>query len=131
MAVLKQTSPTASPTAPTPKPCRTVPSARARTPVQPGSRSRLMGVGSFSRANGGVGSESRPAGQCAHIARGSGQEHPLMSDAYIDPDRLAWDLFKALPRDEPIHMLNLIRLRETAEYPPGHQNHGMGLSGRD
>src|SRR5579864_1725477 len=33
MAVLKQTSPTASPTAPTPIPCRIVPSARARMPV--------------------------------------------------------------------------------------------------
>src|SRR5690606_20594051 len=35
MAVLKTTSPTASPAAPTPIPCSTVPSARARTPVAP------------------------------------------------------------------------------------------------
>src|SRR3989338_10917966 len=39
MAVLKHTSPTASPTAPQPTPCRIVPSARARTPVTPGRRS--------------------------------------------------------------------------------------------
>src|SRR4051812_16006129 len=63
MAVLKQTSPTASPTAPTPSPCSTVPSASTSTPVTPGSRSRLMVGGSF-WANGGVGSESRNAGQC-------------------------------------------------------------------
>ena len=35
-----------------------------------------------------------------------------MTDRHIDPDRQAWDLFKSLPRDRPIHMLNLIRLRE-------------------
>jgi hypothetical protein len=54
-----------------------------------------------------------------------------MSDAYIDPDRQAWDAFKALPRDQPIHMLNLIRLRETAAYPADHPNHGKGLTGRE
>jgi uncharacterized protein (DUF1330 family) len=52
-----------------------------------------------------------------------------MAEAYIDPDREAWQAFKALPRDRPIHMLNLIRLRETAAYPEGHPNHGRGLSG--
>jgi len=52
-----------------------------------------------------------------------------MSDAYIDPDRQAWEVFKALPRDETIHMLNLIRLRETAAYPPGHPDHGKAISG--
>jgi uncharacterized protein (DUF1330 family) len=54
-----------------------------------------------------------------------------MSDAHIDPDRQAWEAFKALPRDRPIHMLNLIRLRETAAYPQGHPNHGKGLTGRE
>jgi uncharacterized protein (DUF1330 family) len=38
---------------------------------------------------------------------------------YIDPTREAFDAFKALPRDTPIHMLNLIRLKETAVYPDG------------
>jgi uncharacterized protein (DUF1330 family) len=28
-------------------------------------------------------------------------------------------------------MLNLIRLRETAEYPEGHPNHGQAISGRE
>jgi uncharacterized protein (DUF1330 family) len=52
-----------------------------------------------------------------------------MTDSYIDPDRAAWEVFKSLPRDQPIHMLNLIRLRETAAYPDGHPNHGKALSG--
>jgi uncharacterized protein (DUF1330 family) len=39
--------------------------------------------------------------------------------AHIDPSREQFDAFKALPRDTPIHMLNLIRLRETVEYPDG------------
>jgi uncharacterized protein (DUF1330 family) len=52
-----------------------------------------------------------------------------MSETYIDPDRQAWDLFKSLPRDRPIHMLNLIRLRAAAAYPDGHPNHGKAMSG--
>jgi len=54
-----------------------------------------------------------------------------MSEAYIDPDRAAWDIFKSLPKDQPIQMLNLIRLRPKAEYPPDHPDHGKGLSGLD
>ena len=54
-----------------------------------------------------------------------------MTESYIDPDRAAWEVFKGLPRDEPIHMLNLIRLRDRAQYPPGHPNHGQDISGRD
>ena len=54
-----------------------------------------------------------------------------MTTNYIDPDRQAWDIFKSLPRDRPIHMLNLIRLREVAAYPEGHPNHGAGASGLD
>lgn len=50
---------------------------------------------------------------------------------YIDPDREAWETFKSLPRDQPIHMLNLVRLRHVAEYPAGHPNHGQGLTGLD
>jgi uncharacterized protein (DUF1330 family) len=51
--------------------------------------------------------------------------------AYIDPDREAWALFKALPRDRPIHMLNLIVLRPKAEYPAGHPDHGKDISGAE
>ena len=49
--------------------------------------------------------------------------------AYIDPDREAWEAFKALPRDQPIHMLNLVRLKDRAEYPPDHPDHGKEISG--
>lgn len=49
----------------------------------------------------------------------------------IDPTRVQFDAFKALPRDTPIHMLNLIRLRPLADYPVGHPDHGKGLSGLD
>ena len=50
---------------------------------------------------------------------------------HIDPSRENWEAFKALPRDTPIHMLNLIKFRDLAEYPPDHPNHGKGLSGRE
>lgn len=48
---------------------------------------------------------------------------------HIDPDRQAWALFKDLPRDEPVHMLNLVRLNAIAAYPADHPDHGKGLSG--
>jgi len=47
----------------------------------------------------------------------------------IDPQREQFDAFKALPRDQPIHMLNLVRLNAVANYPEGHPNHGRGMSG--
>lgn len=50
---------------------------------------------------------------------------------YIDPSRENWQVFKDLPRDRPIHMLNLLKFRDVACYPQGHPNHGKGLSGRE
>ena len=50
---------------------------------------------------------------------------------YVDPSRENWQRFKDLPRDRPIHMLNLIKFRDLAEYPDGHPNHGKGLTGRE
>jgi uncharacterized protein (DUF1330 family) len=52
-----------------------------------------------------------------------------MTDAYIDPTREAFDLFKSLPRDVPINMLNLLLYNEHARYPAGHPNAGLGWSG--
>ena len=49
----------------------------------------------------------------------------------IDPTRPQFDAFKALPRDTPIQMLNLIRLRPLADYPEGHPDQGKGLTGLD
>jgi len=51
------------------------------------------------------------------------------ASASVDPTRAQFDAFKALPRDETIHMLNLIRLKPLAEYPADHPNHGAGMSG--
>jgi uncharacterized protein (DUF1330 family) len=53
-----------------------------------------------------------------------------MTKFYIDPSTANFQAFKDLPRDEPIHMLNLLRYRELAEYPEGHEHHGNGWSGR-
>lgn len=50
---------------------------------------------------------------------------------HIDPSRENWQRFKDLPRDRPIHMLNLIKFRDLAEYPEGHDLHGKGLTGRE
>lgn len=53
-----------------------------------------------------------------------------MSETYIDPSRTNFEAFKDLPRDEPIHMLNLLLFRDHAEYPEGHEHHGNGWTGR-
>ncbi|WP_397401792.1 DUF1330 domain-containing protein [Phenylobacterium sp.] len=50
---------------------------------------------------------------------------------YIDPGRDAWEVFKSLPRDQPIQMLNLVKLKPQADYPEGHPDHGKDLSGLD
>lgn len=39
-----------------------------------------------------------------------------MKNAHIDPHREQFDQFKSLDRDTPIHMLNLIQLKENADY---------------
>ena len=38
---------------------------------------------------------------------------------YIDPERDAFEMFKALPRDTPIQMLNMLRFKDHASYPDG------------
>lgn len=48
---------------------------------------------------------------------------------YVDPTREAFDAFKALPRDTPLNMLNLVRFRDMAAYPDGHENAAKGWSG--
>ena len=53
-----------------------------------------------------------------------------MASSYIDPSPANFQAFKDLPRDEPIHMLNLLEYREQAEYPLGHEHAGKGWSGR-
>jgi uncharacterized protein (DUF1330 family) len=54
-----------------------------------------------------------------------------MAESHIDPTRAAFDAFKALPRDTPIHMLNLIRLRHIAEYPEGRAAASEGMTGAE
>jgi len=43
---------------------------------------------------------------------------------HIDPTRGRFGAFRALPDDGPIHMLNLVRLREEAAYPDGRKATG-------
>jgi uncharacterized protein (DUF1330 family) len=66
------------------------------------------------------------AWRAANVGQAGGDP---MSDGHIDPEREAWEVFKSLPRDRPIHMLNLIRLKPLADYPQGHPDHGKGLTG--
>ena len=51
-------------------------------------------------------------------------------NGFIDPSPSNFAAFKNLPRDEPIHMLNLLRYRAQASYPAGHPNAGKGWNGR-
>jgi len=43
---------------------------------------------------------------------------------HIDPTGAQFDAFKALPRDTPINMLNLVRVRAEAAYPDGRKATG-------
>ena len=48
---------------------------------------------------------------------------------YLDPTRESFDAFKALPRDVPINMLNLLQFHEQAQCPKDHPNAALGWSG--
>ncbi len=52
-----------------------------------------------------------------------------MSDSYIDPSPVTFAAFKALPRDMPIEMLNLLRYRDVAAYPADHAQAQNTLTG--
>ena len=53
----------------------------------------------------------------------------MAEDRYLDPTRESFDAFKALPRDVPINMLNLLRFHAVAQYPADHPNADKGWSG--
>lgn len=46
-------------------------------------------------------------------------------NGYIDPTKERFAEFKDLSRDEPIHMLNLVKLRAKAAYPDGREATGL------
>ena len=47
-----------------------------------------------------------------------------MSDGHVDPTRQQLAAFAALDREGPVHMLNLVRLRDQAVYPDGRKATG-------
>ena len=55
----------------------------------------------------------------------------MTDDLYVDPSRPNFEAFKALARNTPIEMLNLVRFRDQAVYPTGHSHAGRGLSGAE
>jgi len=61
----------------------------------------------------------------------AGHLFPEEISGYIDPTRQQFDIFKALPRDHPIEMLNLVRLRARASYPEGHEMANRPVSGKE
>jgi uncharacterized protein (DUF1330 family) len=44
---------------------------------------------------------------------------------HIDPTKAQFEVFKNLPREGAIHMLNLVRVRERAAYPDGRDVSGL------
>lgn len=47
-----------------------------------------------------------------------------MTDRFIDPTRETFGAFRTLPEEGPVHMLNLVRLRDEAAYPDGRKATG-------
>jgi uncharacterized protein (DUF1330 family) len=45
--------------------------------------------------------------------------------AFVDPTKQSFGLFKDLRVDQPIHMLNLVRLHDAAAYPDGRRASGL------
>ncbi len=43
---------------------------------------------------------------------------------YINPERDQFEAFKALPRDEPVMMINFVKFHERAEYEDGREASG-------
>lgn len=50
---------------------------------------------------------------------------------HIDPDRAQFDAFKALDRETPLNMLNLVRFKDLANYPGDHELARDGLTGAE
>ena len=46
-------------------------------------------------------------------------------ESYVDPTKERFGLFRNLPADQPIHMLNLVKLRAEAAYPDGRKASGL------
>jgi uncharacterized protein (DUF1330 family) len=46
-------------------------------------------------------------------------------DGFVDPTKESFGRFKDLPADQPIHMLNLVKLRANAAYPDGRKASGL------
>ena len=61
----------------------------------------------------------------------AGHLFPEEISGYVDPTRPQFDTFKALRRDHPIEMLNLVRLRSSARYPADHEFSGRAISGAE
>ena len=55
----------------------------------------------------------------------------MTEERFVDPSRQNFDAFKALPRNTPINMLNLVRYRDKAVYPEGHSHAGRNLTGAE
>ena len=43
---------------------------------------------------------------------------------YVDPEREQFEVFKSLPRDEPVMMLNMLKFRDKAAYEDGREATG-------
>ncbi|KIN73622.1 DUF1330 domain-containing protein [Sulfitobacter guttiformis] len=48
---------------------------------------------------------------------------------YPDTSRAQFEVFKSLPRDTPVNMLNLVQFHSTAKYPAGHELAAKALTG--
>ena len=55
----------------------------------------------------------------------------MTEESYIDPSRANFDGFKALDREQPIEMLNLVKFKDKATYPDGHELAGENLTGAE
>ncbi|MEM1131957.1 MAG: DUF1330 domain-containing protein [Pseudomonadota bacterium] len=55
----------------------------------------------------------------------------MADENYVDPSPELFAAFKALPRDKPINMINMLRFHEKAVYPEDHPLADKGMSGAE
>ena len=55
----------------------------------------------------------------------------VAAPVHVDPTREAMALFRDMPGDRPIAMINLLRFRDAAAYPADHAEAGKGRTGAE
>jgi len=63
------------------------------------------------------------------VAASNGEETKLHPAVYVNSDKKAYEAMQALPKDQPLQMLNMIRYRDKADYKDNSEFSAKGWTG--